>query len=129
MRCSVYGLRSCVAPRTPSFARGGWERGAGRCREAAHDRARVAELHRVAARRGLGVARALIEKLIAQSPRPLYLMCRPELGVFYERFGFRVIGVEEMPPYFITSASDSTGRDEVLKYIDELNNSIQTSEF
>jgi len=36
---------------------------------------------------------------------------------------------EEMPPYFITSASDSTGRDEVLKYIDELNNSIQASEF
>ena len=34
---------------------------------------------------------------------------------------------EEMPSYFITSASDSTGRDEVLKYIDELNNSIQTS--
>jgi N-acetylglutamate synthase-like GNAT family acetyltransferase len=51
--------------------------------------------------RGQGVARALIEKLIAQSPRPLYLMCRPELGVFYERFGFRVIGVEEMPPYFL----------------------------
>ncbi|MBG44188.1 MAG: YihA family ribosome biogenesis GTP-binding protein [Aequorivita sp.] len=36
---------------------------------------------------------------------------------------------EEMPPYFVTSASDSTGRDEVLNYIDELNNSIQTSEF
>ena len=34
---------------------------------------------------------------------------------------------EEMPSYFITSASDSTGRDEVLKYIDELNKSIQTS--
>lgn len=36
---------------------------------------------------------------------------------------------DEMPQYFITSASDSTGRDEVLNYIDELNNSIQTSEF
>ncbi len=36
---------------------------------------------------------------------------------------------EEMPPYFITSASDSSGRDEVLNYIDELNNSIQSSEF
>lgn len=36
---------------------------------------------------------------------------------------------EEMPPYFITSASDSSGRDEVLNYIEELNNSIQTSEF
>ncbi|MDP3451208.1 MAG: GNAT family N-acetyltransferase [Anaerolineaceae bacterium] len=47
-----------------------------------------------------GVARALIEKLITKSPRPLYLMCRPELGVFYERFGFRVIGVEEMTAYY-----------------------------
>ncbi len=36
---------------------------------------------------------------------------------------------EEMPRFFITSASDSTGRDEVLNYINELNNSIQTSEF
>lgn len=36
---------------------------------------------------------------------------------------------EEMPPYFITSASDSTGRDEVLKYIEELNASIPNSEF
>jgi GTP-binding protein len=36
---------------------------------------------------------------------------------------------EEMPPYFITSASDSIGRDEVLKYIEELNTSIPNSEF
>jgi GTP-binding protein len=36
---------------------------------------------------------------------------------------------EEMPHYFVTSASDSTGREKVLNYIDELNNSIQTSEF
>ncbi len=36
---------------------------------------------------------------------------------------------EEMPPYFITSATDSTGRDEVLKYIEELNASIPNSEF
>lgn len=48
----------------------------------------------------MGVARALIEQLLAQAPRPLYLMCRPELGVFYERFGFKIIGVKEMPPYF-----------------------------
>jgi GTP-binding protein len=31
---------------------------------------------------------------------------------------------EEMPPYFFTSASDSTGRDEVLNYIDELNKNL-----
>jgi len=50
--------------------------------------------------RGQGVARALIEQLVTQSPRPLYLMCRPELSGFYERFGFRVIGVEEMTAYY-----------------------------
>ncbi|WP_347374178.1 ribosome biogenesis GTP-binding protein YihA/YsxC [Aequorivita sp. Q41] len=31
---------------------------------------------------------------------------------------------EEMPPYFVTSASDFTGREAVLKYIDELNSSL-----
>lgn len=31
---------------------------------------------------------------------------------------------EEMPKYFITSASNSTGRDEVLNYIESLNSSI-----
>jgi GTP-binding protein len=35
----------------------------------------------------------------------------------------------EMPKYFITSASNSAGRDEVLNYIEELNASIQNSEF
>ena len=28
---------------------------------------------------------------------------------------------EEMPPYFVTSSSNATGREEVLKYIDDLN--------
>ena len=50
--------------------------------------------------RGQGVARALIEYLLAQSPRPVYLMCRPELDLFYEQYGFRVIGFDVMPPYF-----------------------------
>ena len=36
---------------------------------------------------------------------------------------------EEMPQYFITSASDSTGRDEVLNYIDGLNSQLLNSEF
>jgi N-acetylglutamate synthase-like GNAT family acetyltransferase len=47
-----------------------------------------------------GVARALIEHQLAHSPRPLYLMCRPELGLFYERFGFKAIDEEGMPTYF-----------------------------
>ncbi|EHQ42200.1 MULTISPECIES: ribosome biogenesis GTP-binding protein YihA/YsxC [Myroides] len=31
---------------------------------------------------------------------------------------------EEMPPYFITSSEDKTGRDEVLNYIDTINQDI-----
>ena len=50
--------------------------------------------------RGKGVAGALIEYLLKDSPRPLYLMCESSLGPFYEKFGFRGISYEEMPRYF-----------------------------
>jgi len=50
--------------------------------------------------RNQGVARAIIELLLADGPRPLYLMCRSRLEPFYERFGFRAIPYEEMPRYF-----------------------------
>jgi N-acetylglutamate synthase-like GNAT family acetyltransferase len=47
-----------------------------------------------------GIARVIIEHLIAQGPRPLYLTCRSRLGSFYEKWGFRSIEPDEMPPYF-----------------------------
>ena len=50
--------------------------------------------------RGMGVARELIEYLLKDSPRPLYLMCESSLGPLYEKFGFRGISFEEMPRYF-----------------------------
>jgi len=50
--------------------------------------------------RGKGVARATIEHLLAESRRPLYLMCESSLGPLYEKFGFRAIAYEEMPRYF-----------------------------
>src|SRR6266545_6800245 len=50
--------------------------------------------------RGKGVARALIEYLLKDSPRPLYLMCESSVGSLYEKFGFRGISYEEMPRYF-----------------------------
>jgi membrane protein DedA with SNARE-associated domain len=46
------------------------------------------------------VARRLVEQLLSQSPRPLYLTCRSSLGVFYQRFGFRVLASGELTPYF-----------------------------
>jgi len=50
--------------------------------------------------RGQGVARAIIEYLLKDSPRPLYLMCQSSLGPFYEKFGFRSLAYAEMPRYF-----------------------------
>ncbi len=47
-----------------------------------------------------GVARAVIEHLLARSPRPLYLTCRSRLGPFYEKFGFQALTSNEMPRYF-----------------------------
>lgn len=49
---------------------------------------------------GRGVARLIIEHLLKDAPRPLYLMCESSLGSFYEKFGFRDIAYEEMPRYF-----------------------------
>jgi N-acetylglutamate synthase-like GNAT family acetyltransferase len=49
---------------------------------------------------GQGIARAIIEQLLAQTPRPLYLMCIEHNGPMYEKFGFRAIDYDEMPRYF-----------------------------
>lgn len=50
--------------------------------------------------RGQGIARAVIEELLAKSPRPLYLMCIAHNGPMYEKFGFRIIEQKAMPRYF-----------------------------
>jgi len=50
--------------------------------------------------RGKGMARLIIEHLLKDSPRPLYLMCQSSVGPLYEKFGFRAISYEEMPRYF-----------------------------
>lgn len=54
--------------------------------------------------RGRGLAGAIIRRLIAQHTTatrdPLYLTCVSTMGPFYEPFGFRVIALDEMPPYF-----------------------------
>ena len=50
--------------------------------------------------RGQGVARGIIEHLLAPEEGPLYLMCRSALGPLYEKFGFRVLKHDEMPKYF-----------------------------
>ena len=50
--------------------------------------------------RGQGIARALIEHLLEDAPRPVYLTCRSDLGEMYEKFGFRALETEEMPAFY-----------------------------
>lgn len=47
-----------------------------------------------------GIARKIIEMLLAQTPRPLYLMCIAHNGPMYEKFGFVSIEENAMPKYF-----------------------------
>jgi len=51
--------------------------------------------------RGQGIARKLIEHILFESPRPLFLLCRSDLGTFYEKFGFRTLGEDEIPGYYL----------------------------
>lgn len=50
--------------------------------------------------RGRGLARGVTEVLLRENPRPLYLMCMSYNSPMYEKFGFRVISVGQMPRYF-----------------------------
>lgn len=50
--------------------------------------------------RGQGLARRMMEHLIASHTGPLYLTCRSELGSMYEKFGFRRLPHAEYTPYF-----------------------------
>lgn len=50
--------------------------------------------------RGLGIARAVIEMLLRENPKPLYLMCVSHNGPMYEKFGFHVVADKQLPRYF-----------------------------
>ena len=51
--------------------------------------------------RGQGVARTIIEKLLANNPPPIYLTCRAGLEPFYQKFGFQVVRGSDLPSYFM----------------------------
>lgn len=68
-----------------------------------HENNRIWELASIAvdpSRRGQGAARRIIEHLISDATRPLYLICQTGMGPFYEKWGFRSIEQDEMPEYF-----------------------------
>jgi N-acetylglutamate synthase-like GNAT family acetyltransferase len=47
-----------------------------------------------------GVASAMVQKLMEEGPRPLYLTCVSTMGPFYQKFGFRPIDGAALPKYF-----------------------------
>jgi amino-acid N-acetyltransferase len=68
-----------------------------------HQKGAILELASIAVveeQRGKGLARAIIEHLLKDSPRPLYLTCRSRLQPFYQKFGFRSLSHEEMPRFY-----------------------------
>lgn len=50
--------------------------------------------------RGRGIARAVIEWLLTDPSRPLYLMCMSSNGPMYEKFAFHSLTNDEMPRYY-----------------------------
>lgn len=50
--------------------------------------------------RGRGIARQIIETLLAGHPGALYLMCAAPICPLYEKFGFHLLNASEVPRYF-----------------------------
>ncbi len=68
-----------------------------------HNKGTILELASIAVveeHRGEGLARAIIEYLLKDSPRPLYLTCRSHLQPFYQKFGFQPLSYAEMPRFY-----------------------------
>jgi len=64
---------------------------------------RILELASIAVHpdfRGQGIARAVIEYLLKDSPRPLYLTCLSTMEPLYQKFGFIALPYEAMPRYY-----------------------------
>lgn len=60
----------------------------------------LASIAVVDAWRNKGVASAIMQKLMAEGPRPLYLTCVSTMGPFYEKFGFHIISGDALPKYY-----------------------------
>lgn len=50
--------------------------------------------------RGHGIARLIIETLLARAPRPVYLTARSGLRSLYVKWGFEEVKPDDMPAYY-----------------------------
>ena len=74
--------------------------GCGQVKPHGHDVLELASIAVYPEHQGRGIGRAIVEHLLRDSPRPLYLMCESSNGTLYRKFGFREIAYNEMPRYF-----------------------------
>jgi len=79
---------------------GGEMIGCGQLKPVPGELTELASLAVLPAHRRQGVAHTLIEHLLNDAPRPVYLTCRSGLGGFYEKFGFHTLATDEMPRYY-----------------------------
>ena len=74
--------------------------GCGQIKPHGGDILELASIAVMPAQQGQGIARKIIERLLTENPRPLYLMCIEHNGPMYEKFGFRAIEHDKSPRYF-----------------------------
>ena len=79
---------------------GGEVIGCGQLKPVPRELTELASLAVHPAHRHKGIGSALIEHLLTNAPRPIYLTCRSGLGEMYEKFGFILLDVDEMPVYY-----------------------------
>jgi N-acetylglutamate synthase-like GNAT family acetyltransferase len=60
----------------------------------------LASIAVVSSERKQGLGSMIIRALLNEPSRPLYLTCRGQLGSFYQKFGFRIAGQDELSGYF-----------------------------
>jgi N-acetylglutamate synthase-like GNAT family acetyltransferase len=60
----------------------------------------LASIAVVPSARNQGLGSSLVQRLVSAASRPLYLICRQQLGDYYKKFGFLVVADDQLPKYF-----------------------------
>jgi N-acetylglutamate synthase-like GNAT family acetyltransferase len=60
----------------------------------------LASIAVVPERQSQGIGTLIIQHLLKNEPLPLFLTCRSTVGPYYQKFGFKQVRPELLPPYF-----------------------------